>query len=339
MIHLENDYMEGAHPEVLARLVETNALQSPGYGLDDHCAEARRKICRAIGCPDAEVHFLVGGTQTNRTVIDALIRPWEGVLAAESGHIAQHEAGTIEAGGHKVLTLPHCEGKIAAEAVNEACAIYRADENREHMVCPGIVYISHPTEYGTIYSLSELEALSAVCRKNRLPLYLDGARLAYALASNDTDVTIKDIARLCDAFYIGGTKCGLLFGEAVVFTRKGLVSHFFTQIKQHGALLAKGRLLGVQFDALFTDDLYLRIGRHAIDCAERLKKRLETLGVEFYMKTPTNQQFIVLDDRRAEFFKQQAGGGFWERLADGRTVYRLATSWATDSESIDKITF
>ncbi len=339
MIHLENDYMEGAHPEVLARLVETNALQSPGYGLDDHCAQARRKICRAIGCPDAEVHFLIGGTQTNRTVIDALICPWEGVLAAASGHIAQHEAGTIEAGGHKVLTLPHRGGKITAEAVDEACAIYRADKNCEHMVRPGMVYISHPTEYGTIYSLAELEALSAVCRKNRLPLYLDGARLAYALASNDTDVTIQDIARLCDAFYIGGTKCGLLFGEAVVFTRKGIVSHFFTQIKQHGALLAKGRLLGVQFDALFTDDLYLRIGRHAIDCAERLKARLETLGVEFYMKTPTNQQFIVLDDRQAEVFKRQVGGGFWERLADGRTVFRLATSWATDPEAIDKITF
>ncbi len=339
MIHLESDYMEGAHPEVLARLVETNALQSPGYGLDDHCAEARRKICRAIGSPDAEVHFLVGGTQTNRTVIDALIRPWEGVLAAESGHVAQHEAGTIEAGGHKVLTLPHRAGKISAEAVGEACAIYRADENREHMVRPGMVYISHPTEYGTIYSLAELEALSAVCRKNRLPLYLDGARLAYALASNDTDVTIQDIARLCDAFYIGGTKCGLLFGEAVVFPRKGIVDHFFTQVKQHGALLAKGRLLGVQFDALFTDDLYLRIGRHAIDCAERLKARLETLGAEFYMKTPTNQQFIVLDDLRAERFKQQVGGGFWERLADGRTVFRLATSWATDPAAIDKITF
>ncbi len=260
-------------------------------------------------------------------------------MAAASGHIAQHEAGTIEAGGHKVLTLPHRGGKITAEAVDEACAIYRADENCEHMVRPGMVYISHPTEYGTIYSLAELEALSAICRKNRLPLYLDGARLAYALASNDTDVTIQDIARLCDAFYIGGTKCGLLFGEAVVFTRKGIVSHFFTQIKQHGALLAKGRLLGVQFDALFTDDLYLCIGRHAIDCAERLKARLETLGVEFYMKTPTNQQFIVLDDRRAEVFKRQVGGGFWERLADGRTVFRLATNWATDPAAIDKITF
>lgn len=339
MIHLESDYMEGAHPEVLARLVQTNALQSPGYGLDDHCAEARRKICRAIGRPDAEVHFLVGGTQTNRTVIDALIRPWEGVLAASSGHIAQHEAGTIEAGGHKVLALPHREGKIGAAAVEEACAIYRADENREHVVCPGMVYISHPTEYGTIYSLAELEALSAVCRKNGLPLFLDGARLAYALASNDTDVTIKDIARLCDAFYIGGTKCGLLLGEAVVFTRRGLVSHFFTQVKQHGALLAKGRLLGVQFDALFTDDLYLRLGRHAIDCAERLKTRLEALGVEFYMKTPTNQQFIVLDDRQTEAFRRQAGGAFWERLADGRTVLRLATSWATDPDAIDKITF
>lgn len=339
MIHLESDYMEGAHPEVLARLVETNALQSPGYGLDDWCAEARRKIRRAIGCPEAEIHFLVGGTQTNRTVIDALIRPWEGVLAAESGHIAQHEAGAIEAGGHKVLTLPHSQGKIAAGAVEEACARYRADENREHIVCPGMVYISHPTEYGTIYSLAELEALSAVCRKNHLPLFLDGARLAYALAARDTDVTLRDIARLCDAFYIGGTKCGLLFGEAVVFTREGLVSHFFSQVKQHGALLAKGRLLGVQFDTLFTDDLYLRLGRHAIDCAERLKKRLEALGVAFYLKTPTNQQFVALDDARAEAFGRQVGGGFWERTADGRTVFRLATSWATDPGAIEKITF
>lgn len=260
MQHFDSDYMEGAHPLILEAFVRTNMEKTAGYGTDEYCASAREKILAACGLTSGEVHFLVGGTQTNATVIKALLRPYEGVIAATTGHIALHEAGAIEASGHKVLTIPALDGKISAEAVDEYIKAFRADEAWDHMVWPGMVYISQPTEYGTLYTLAELEALSAVCRKWEIPLFVDGARLGYALASPATDVTLKDLARLCDVFYIGGTKCGAMFGEAVVIPRKGLIPHFFTTIKQQGALLAKGRMLGVQFDTLFTDDLYLYIG-------------------------------------------------------------------------------
>ena len=265
------DYMEGAHPTILQRLIETNFAQMPGYGADDYCESAREKIRAACGAPNAEVHFLVGGTQTNATVIDALLRSYQGVVAADTGHISVHEAGAIEFGGHKVLTLPHRNGKISAEQIASLLCVYEKDVNHDHTVMPGMVYLSQPTEYGTLYSREELSAISALCREKHLPLYVDGARLAYALACPENDVTLKDMAELCDIFYIGGTKCGALLGEAVVIPQPGLIPHFFTIIKQHGALLAKGRLLGLQFDTLFTDGLYQRIGEAALRAAEDIR--------------------------------------------------------------------
>lgn len=258
MIHFDTDYMEGAHPEVIRRLTETNLEQTVGYGNDPYTARAKELIRKACGQPEAAVHFLVGGTQTNATVIDGLLAHHEGVLAAETAHINVHESGAIEATGHKVITLPQHEGKLRADEVKAYITDFYRDETYEHMVAPGMVYISHPTEYGTLYTLDELENLSRVCREAHIPLYMDGARLGYGLASPGTNVTLKDIARLCDAFYIGGTKVGTLFGEAVVSPDPKRLPHFFPLIKQHGALLAKGRLLGIQFETLFTDGLYER---------------------------------------------------------------------------------
>ena len=328
--------MEGAHPLILERMLRTNMEKTAGYGCDDICASARERIRRACAAPDAEVHFLVGGTQTNSTVIKSLLRPYEGVVAADTGHVSVHEAGAVEATGHKVLALPHSDGKLTAEAVEGFVEAFDADESRDHMVWPGMVYISHPTEYGTLYSLAELEALAAVCRRYGIPLFLDGARLGYALASPSTDVALTDIARLCDAFYIGGTKVGALFGEAVVM-RAGLVRHFFTTVKQHGALLAKGWLLGLQFDTLFTDGLYTRIARHAVEQAARLRDGLTELGFEEYRRSPTNQIFLALDADRLRQLAAATTFSEWERLPDGRTVVRLATSWATRNEDVEAL--
>ena len=266
--------MEGMHPQILEAFARTNMEQTTGYGLDEYCIKAREAVRTACSAPDAEVHFLIGGTQTNATVIRSLLRPHEGVLAAATGHIAVHESGAIEAGGHKVLTLPHHCGKITAKQVEDYMQRFYADESFEHMVFPGMVYISLPTEYGTLYSLQEIEALAQVCHKWKLKLFADGARLGYALASKECDVTLAALARLCDVFYIGGTKVGAFFGEAVVISRPNKVKHFFTSMKQNGALLAKGWLLGVQFDTLFTDDLYMNISKNAIECAYMLKQGL-----------------------------------------------------------------
>ena len=332
-----SDYMEGAHPAILKRLLETNLEHTAGYGLDPYSESAREKIRAACHAPEADVFFLVGGTQTNATVIDALLRPWQGVVAAETGHIATHEAGAIEFGGHKVLTLPHKDGKLSAEGVARCVAAWRQDDNREHTVMPGMVYISQPTEYGTLYSLAELEALSAVCREAGIPLYVDGARLAYALATPANDASLADLARLCDAFYIGGTKCGALLGEAVVFPKRSLAPHFFTIVKQHGALLAKGRVAGIQFDALFTDGLYDAIGRTAIAAADRIRAALDAKGYEQALVAPTNQIFVILDQEKAKALSEKVEMGFWENLRDGRVVIRLATSWATTSEDVDRL--
>lgn len=289
MLHFDTDYMEGAHPEVMRRLMETNLEQTSGYGSDDYTCHARELIRQACGQPEAGVYFLVGGTQTNATVIDGLLARHEGVLGAETAHINVHEAGAIEASGHKVLTLPQHEGKLCAEEVEAYIADFYRDATYEHMVAPGMVYISHPTEYGTLYSLSELEALSRVCRKANIPLYMDGARLGYGLAAPGTDVTLQDIARLCDVFYIGGTKVGALFGEAVVAPHAERLPHFFPLIKQHGALLAKGRLLGIQFETLFTDGLYLEMGKHAVRLAQKLKQGLSKKGINFiWIRQPTS---------------------------------------------------
>ena len=337
MLYFVNDYCEGAHPAILQKLLETNMEKLSGYGTDKYCDSAKEKIRKACSCPDAEVYFLVGGTQTNATIIASVLNRYEGVLAAQTGHVGCHEAGAIEYTGHKVLTLPEKNGKISAESITDYVETFYGDANHEHMVFPGMVYISYPTEYGTLYSKKELEELSSVCRKYKLPLFLDGARLIYGLVSKETDVTLYDIARLCDVFYIGGTKAGLLCGEAVVFTGKCMPKHFLTRVKQHGALLAKGRLLGVQFDALFTDDLYLAIGKNAIETAAVLKEGLKKKGYQFFIDSPTNQQFVVLENSRMEELKKDVQFGFWEKADDSHTVVRFATSWATRMEDVQKL--
>ena len=337
MLHFDCDYMEGAHPEVMRRLTETNLEQSAGYGCDLHTERARELIRQACGTPQAEVHFLVGGTQTNATVINGLLRRHEGVLAADSGHINVHEAGAIEASGHKVLVLPGDEGKVRARDVEQYIDSFYRDETWPHMVAPGMLYISHPTEFGTLYSLEELEALHRVCRRRSIALYLDGARLGYGLAADGNTVTLRDIARLCDVFYIGGTKVGTLFGEAVVITRPELMPHFFTLVKQHGALLAKGRLLGVQFETLFTDNLYLRIARQAITTARKLKEAFRARGYRLWIDSPTNQQFFVLPNQEIDRLSQYASFEVWGPRGEEESIVRFVTSWATDERQIDEL--
>ena len=334
MISFESDYTTGAHPRVLQRLIETNLEPLSGYGTDPYCESARRKIREACGCPDADVHFLVGGTQTNSTVIAALLRDYEGVVAAKTGHVSLHEAGAVEYTGHKVLELPQENGKIQADVLADYLRGFYGDEAYEHMVFPGMVYVSHPTEYGTLYTKAELTALAEVCRKYELPLFLDGARLGYGLMSYQTDLTLPEIARLCDVFYIGGTKVGALCGEAVVFTKNNAPRHFFTITKQHGALLAKGRLLGVQFDTLFTDNLYFEISRHAIDMAEKLKRMFAEKGYEFFMDSPTNQQFVILTNEKYEELKKHVVMTWWEPYGEDCSVVRFAASWSTTEDDL-----
>ena len=336
-LYFASDYMEGAHPAIMQKLVETNLEKTVGYGLDPYTESAKEKIRTACNAPDADVFLLVGGTQTNATVIDALLKSYQGVVAAETGHIATHESGAIEFGGHKVLTLPQKDGKIRAAQIEKMVKDFYDDANYEHMVMPGMAYISQPTEYGTLYSKEELTEISKVCRANHLPLYVDGARLAYALASPENDVTLSDLAELCDAFYIGGTKCGALFGEAVVIPQKGLIPHFFTIIKQHGALLAKGRIAGIQFDELFTDGLYERIGKPAIDAAEQIKEALRKFGYKLALDTPTNQIFCIVSNKVMEKIAQDVEFGFWEKYDETHSVIRFATSWATTMEDTHKL--
>lgn len=338
MLYFENDYAEGAHPAVLERLLATNLDRQPGYGSDAYCEAARQKIRLACGCPAGEVYFLAGGTQTNAVVIGSLLRRQEGVLAAQTGHVSLHEAGAIEYTGHKVLELPQREGKLAAAEIRRYLEIFYADQNHEQMVRPGMVYLSHPTEYGTLYSREELAAIAGVCREYALPLFLDGARLGYGLASPASDLTLKDIAALCSVFYIGGTKVGALCGEAVVFPRPAIAPpHFTALIKQQGALLAKGRLLGVQFDALFTDNLYLKLGQQALAAAERLKEGLRDKDYRFLLDSPTNQIFVILANRRLEELRHQVRFGFWERYDEEHTVVRFATSWATEIADVEQL--
>lgn len=335
MLHFDTDYMEGAHPEVMRRLMETNLEQTAGYGNDDYTHHAQELVRKACGQPNAGVYFLVGGTQTNATVIDGLLARHEGVLAAETAHINVHEAGAIEASGHKVLTLPQHDGKLCADEVEEYISRFYSDETYEHMVAPGMVYISHPTEYGTLYSLDELEALSRICKNASIPLYMDGARLGYGLSAAGTDVTLEDIARLCDVFYIGGTKVGALFGEAVVVPDPKRLPHFFPLIKQHGALLAKGRLLGIQFETLFTDGLYQRIGKHAVSLAQKLKEAFVQKGYKLHLDSPTNQQFICLPNAELDRLSAHATFELWGPRGEKETVVRFVTSWATRETDVD----
>ncbi len=337
MRYFDSDYLEGAHPAILEKLATTNFEQTPGYGSDKYCESARAKIKAACNCPNAEVYFISGGTQTNATVIDTLLASYQGVIAAQTGHIAAHEAGAVEFCGHKVITLPEHDGKLSAKDVEDYLETFYADESWEHMVIPGAVYISHPTEWGTLYTKQELQNLSKICRKYDIPLFLDGARLGYGLTSDDTDITLSDIARLCDVFYIGGTKVGALLGEAVVITRQNLIPHFFTSIKQHGALLAKGRVLGIQFDVLFTEELYLKIARNAIDKANKMKEIFKAKQYRFYLETPTNQQFIIMENRKMQELRQKISFSFWAKYDDNHTIVRFATSWATTDEAIKEL--
>lgn len=337
MLSFGSDYMEGAHPDVMNQLVLTNLVKSPGYGTDSYSAAASRKILAACDCPDGAVYFLSGGTQTNSTVIDALLPSYEGVMAAKSGHISVHEAGAIEGNGHKVLELPHEQGKVKADEVATFIDTLQQDENHDHMVMPGLLYISQPTEYGTLYSLQELTALCDVCHQRGVKVYVDGARLAYALAAENNDVTLRDLARLCDVFYIGGTKCGALFGEAVVLPKADLIPHFFTIIKQHGALFAKGRLLGVQFDTLFTNDLYLRLGKPAVAAAQRMQQSLRQKGYELLFLSPTNQVFVVIENEKMKELAKKVEFSFWEALDETHTIIRFVTSWDTKIADIERL--
>lgn len=338
MIYFDSDYTAGAHPEVLEALCATNNIHTVGYGCDSYCANAKELICKACGLSEARVYLLVGGTQTNATVIDGVLARHEGVLAAQSGHIAVHESGAIEACGHKVLTLPHYQGKVKAEDVELFIDEFYRDETYEHMVAPGMLYISFPTEYGTVYSLKELEQLSEVCHKADIPLYIDGARLAYGLAADGGDVTLHDIARLADVFYIGGTKVGALFGEAVVVTNPKLLHHFTPLIKQHGALMAKGRLLGVQFEALFKGNLYFEIGKKAVAQALKIKEVFISRGYSAVVDSPTNQQFFLLPNSLIDHLRgNNISFETWGTRGEEQTTVRFVTGWATTESDIDAL--
>ena len=336
MIRFECDYGEGAHPQVMELLQNTNFEQTPGYGCDPWCDKASGLIRVACDAPDAEVHFVVGGTQANLMVIASILRPFEGAVSASTGHIHVHETGAVEATGHKILALPEKDGKITAEQIEDCLREYEESTTIEHVVKPGIVYLSQPTEYGTMYHKGELEAISKVCRAHGVPLFVDGARLAYALAAEDNDITLPDMARLCDIFYIGGTKVGCLFGEAVVFASKRYAEGFRMTMKQRGGMLAKGRLLGVQFSTLFTGGLYERMGKHADDLAMKVKKALKSKGIPLYYESSTNQQFCIMTeeqyDRLSKDFSFSDNGP-----VEGGRLIRICTSWATKEEDVDRL--
>ena len=334
-----SDYCEGALPRIMQRLQETNMVQTVGYGEDEYCAQARELIRKACQCPDADVHFLVGGTQTNATVISSILRPYQGVLCAESGHINVHETGAVEHGGHKILALPSPDGKITADQVREALEDHFSDANHEHMVMPGMVYISFSTESGTIYSREELTAISEICRNYEIPLFVDGARLGYGMAASEliegnNALTLKDFAKLADVFYIGGTKQGALFGEAVVITNDALKEDFRYCIKQGGGMLAKGRLLGIQFAALFEDGLYMDAARGAVSKAARIRKALEDKHFKFFVDSPTNQVFPILTSEQVETMGKDFGFEIWKKFPDGRIAVRFCTSWATPEANV-----
>lgn len=337
MIRFECDYAEGAHPQILERLQETNFEQTKGYGEDEHCENARRIIRRLCENESVDVHFMVGGTQTNTTVIASVLRPHQGVMAATTGHINVHETGAIEATGHKVLVLPEVDGKLTALQVEQAFEAHWNDSNHEHVVQPGMVYISNPTENGTIYTKQELTELSNVCRKNSLPLFMDGARLGYGLAAENNDLTLPDIAKLCDVFYIGATKVGALFGEAVVITNDCLKKDFRYLMKQRGGMLAKGRLLGIQYEVLFENGLYFEISRHAVQMAMKIRDAFVARNISFLCKSSTNQQFPILTEEQIRFFAQKYAFEYWSKIDESRGAVRFCTSWATREEDVDQL--
>ncbi len=334
MISFACDYLEGAHPAVMEALMRTNAEQTAGYGLDPHCEAAAEAIRSRFGVPEAAVHFLVGGTQVNMLVIAAVLKPYEGVLCAESGHINVHETGAPEATGHKVLPLPADEGRISGNQIREAV---RAQADFEHTVRPGMVYISMSTEVGTVYTLAQLKDLYAACRETGLYLYVDGARLGTGLASPATDLTPESLAAHCDAFTVGGTKNGALFGEALVLRHPDLQPRFRYMIKRQGAMLAKGRLLGVQFEALMRGDLYFRIGRKETEQALRIREALVQCGIPLWQDTQTNQLFPVLTAAQRAALEKEFVLEPWAPLPDGRETMRIATSWATEDAAVDAL--
>ncbi|MDY5595522.1 MAG: aminotransferase class I/II-fold pyridoxal phosphate-dependent enzyme [Oscillospiraceae bacterium] len=336
MIYFRNDYSEGAHPKVLQALVETNLVSTPGYGCDEYCACARELLRERFACPNADVHFLVGGTQTNLTAAAAFLRPWEAIIAADTGHIAVHETGAIEATGHKVYVVPGVDGKLAPDAIRTAVRDHQTG-TEEHMVLPRMVYVSDSTELGTIYTRAELQALSDTCRELGLYLYLDGARMAMALTAQGNDLVPEDFAQLCDAFYLGGTKNALLFGEALVILNNALKPYFRNVMKQHGGMLAKGRLLGVQFAAILQDDLWLQTARHANELAQRLAAALTAMGVPLYAASPTNQVFPIFTNAQVEALRQNFSFEFIARVDENHSAIRFVTSWATRPEDVETL--
>lgn len=333
-IHFECDYTEGAHEKLMSRLLATNREQTIGYGEDEYCEQAAALVKEHCAAPDAQVHFLTGGTQCNLVTITAALRPHQGVLCADSGHIAVHESGAIEAAGHKALTLPGTDGKITAQQVKAAVDAHYADDTHEHQVQPAMVYLSQPTEYGTLYTYAELAEMRRVCDECALLLYVDGARLAYALGAEGNDVTLRDLAHLCDAFYIGGTKCGALFGEALVLCNDALKRDFRYILKQRVGRFAKGRLMGLQFLELFSDGLYGQIGREADELAYVLRDGFTALGYPLYMPSQTNQQFPILPDSLLERLREKYVFAYWCRVDETHSAVRFATSWATKAENV-----
>ena len=337
MILFQSDYTEGACPEIMKRLVETNMEQTTGYSEDEHCMRAAELIQKACNAPDSKVHFLVGGTQTNMTVIGAALRPYQGVLSAETGHIHVHETGAVESLGFKILALPANDGKIKASQIEQACVLHKEDASFEHMVQPKMVYLSQPTELGTLYTRQELEEIRNVCDKHELYLFVDGARLGYGLAAKGNDITLQKLAELTDVFYIGGTKVGALFGEAVVIKHPALQKDFRYMIKQKGGMLAKGRLLGVQFETLFEDGLYYRISEHAIGLADKLREALVQKGYAFLVENTTNQIFPIMEDSKLNELKENFGFCYQQRIDETHSAVRFCTSWATKEENIDQL--
>lgn len=337
MIQFQCDYSEGAHPRILERMMQTNFEQTVGYGEDHYCEMARVLVQKACGRPDADVHFLVGGTQANATVISSVLRPHQGVLCVRSGHINVHETGAIEHSGHKVLALEGTDGLLSADSVRATMEEHLAEDGPEHTVQPGMVYISFSTEVGTVYTLSQLKELSAVCREYGLPLFIDGARMGYGLASDGCDVTLNDIAELADVFYIGGTKQGALFGEAVVIVNESLKKDFRYFIKQNGGMLAKGRLLGIQFMTLFEDGLYFELSEHAVAQAMRIRDAFASKGYRFLVESPTNQQFPILPNSEMERLSADFKFSVWQKIDEGHTAVRFCTSWATKAEAVDAL--
>lgn len=337
MYQFQCDYNEGAHPRIMERLMETNFEQTVGYGEDHYCEAARAAVRKAVGREDVDVHFLVGGTQANATVISSILRPYQGVLCATTGHINVHETGAIEHGGHKVLALEAADGLLTAALIREAVEAHYAEDGPEHTVQPGMVYISFSSEVGTVYSLSQLREISAVCREYGLPLFIDGARMGYGLASEGCDVSLSDIAALADVFYLGGTKQGALFGEAVVIVNDALKKDFRYCIKQNGGMLAKGRLLGIQFLTLFEDGLYFLLSEHAVSQAMRIRDAFKSKGFGFLVQSPSNQQFPILDNATMERLSSDFLFSFWQKVDDTHTAVRFCTSWATRPEAVDAL--